>query len=143
MQIARKRNLSCKVQSVKTKVSLEYCFRFAHPEEFNQRILLALESRASTQHPPSTLRENSRIISGTSRSSYFALCFISSRVSCLVYCVSSHALSRVSSFVSKSCESPKIVDNSDAMVAKIGMKINAEIAHNRFQGSPSGQTKFI
>ena len=123
MQIARKRNLSCKVQSVKTKVSLECCFRFANPEEFNRRILFASESRAITQRPPSTLRENSRIISGTSRSSCFALCFISSRVSCLVYCVSSHASSRLSSCDSKSSESVKIVDKSDTMMTKIGMKM--------------------
>ena len=123
MQIARKRNLSCKVQSIKTKVSLECCFRFAHPEESNRSILLASESRAITQHPPSTLRENSRIISGTSRTSCFALCFISSRVSCLVYCVSSHASSRLSSCGSKSSESVKMVDKSDTMMTKIGMKM--------------------
>ena len=123
MQIARKRNLSCKVQSVKTKVSLECCFRFAHPEEFNRRILFASESRAITQRPQSTLQGNSRIISGTSRSSCFALCFRSSRVSCLVYCVSSHASSRLSSCDSKSSESVKIVDKSDTMMTNIGMKM--------------------
>ena len=71
------------------------------------------------------------------------MCPTSSLVSCLVYCVSSHDLSRVSSFVSKSCESPKIVDNSDAMVAKIGMKINAIIAHNHFQGAQKNHLKSL
>ena len=138
MQIARKQNSSCKAQSVKTKVSSECCFTLEHPEESNRRILLASESQAITRHPPSTLRENCTIISGTSRSSCFALCLISSRVSCLVYRVSSHASSRVSSCVSKSREPPKIIDKSDAMMANIGMKINAEIAHNRFHGVPRG-----
>ena len=66
------------------------------------------------------------------------MCPTSSLVSCLVYRVSSHASSRVSSCVSKSRESPKITDKSDEMMAKIGMKINAEIAQNRFQGDPRG-----
>ena len=66
------------------------------------------------------------------------MCPTSSLVSCLVYRVSSHASSRVSSCVSKSRESPKITDKSDEMMAKIGMKIKAEIAPNRFQGDSRG-----
>ena len=93
MQIAQMRNPSCKVQPVKTKVSSECRSRSKDPEESNWRILLALEFAAITEHPPSNLRENSKIISGASRSSRFILCLISSLVSCLVLCLVSRLVS--------------------------------------------------
>ena len=113
MQIARKINPSCNVQPVKTKVSSECCARSEHPEGSNWRILLALESRAISEHPPSIIQENSNIISGTSRSLCFALCRISSLISCLLYHVSSRSSSRVLSCVSKYPPYPEFPEDPD------------------------------
>ena len=60
---------------------------------------------------------------------------VSSRVLSIVSRLTPRLVSRL---VSKSRESPEITDKCDEMMANIGMKINAEIAQNRFQGNPRG-----
>ena len=81
MQIARKRNPSCEVQPVKTKVSSACRSRLELPGESNWRILPASESRAKSEHPPSIRQENSKKISGMFGSSCVAECLVTSLVS--------------------------------------------------------------
>ena len=103
MQIARKRNPSCKVQPVKTKVSSECHSRLEHPKEFYRRILLASESQAISEHPPSILRAYSEKFPRSSQVCPEAR--VSPWASFPAHLVSSHASSCVSSCISKSRDS--------------------------------------
>ena len=92
---------------------------------------------ASSEHPPRKFQDHLGYIQ---KLVFCPVLHLQSRlVSCL--CVSSHASSRLSSCDSKSSESVKIVDKSDAMMTKIGMKMNCRNRAQSLPGKSPGHPK--